>query len=217
MTARFLGDQIAFLRVTELDADGTTPSGANQWVTHQDIMSIEWENDQEDRESVDIGNTNRDYRIRYQRPAIKHGKIVRIGFRGNVPEAMAMLTGAPLNLDDSGDIIGEGDTDYNCGFVALEFAVKAISGACQTGSQGRSWRIFPKVGQWAITQDESYTDSNELPQIILEGYAEKNPNYDDPDDIWLDSPALLRATDYTSRAVLTETVPDETDGLEALA
>ena len=211
----FRGDQIALIRFTELDADGATLTGGNQWTTCCDISSVEWENDQEDRESVDVGNANRDCRVRYQRPAILHGKILRVSFVGQVPEAMNMLLDAPLNLNDAADIIGYGSTDYVCKFVSVEIIVKAISGACVTGSQGRAWRIFPKVGQWAITQDESYTDSNEVPMTILEGYAEKNPGYDDPDAIWLESPAKLRpAEDYTSTAVLTTALPECSGDLE---
>lgn len=203
----FRGDQIAFARFVELDGDGEAQPGDNVFTTCCDIDSIEWENDQEDRENVDLPNANRDCRVRYQRPAIKYGKIVRVGIIGSVPEILNITMGAPLNIDGGGDIVGEGDTAYECKFTSLEFAVKAISGACVTGTQGRAWRIFPKVGQWAITQDESYTNANEVPVTIIEGYAEMNPNYNDPFGIWLDSPAYLRPTDYTSRAVMSISLP----------
>lgn len=203
----FRGDQIAFVRLVELDADGASEVGGNVFTTCCDIDSIEWENDQEDRANVDIANANRDCLVRYSRPAVKYGKIIRIGIIGNVPEISNILTGATLNLDGSGDIIGEQDGDYVCKFVSVEFAVKAISGACATGTQGRAWRIFPKVGQWNITQDESYTNSNDVPVTIYEGYGEKNANFDDPFGIWNSSPSYFSVDAYTSRAVLTETLP----------
>lgn len=204
---RFRGDQVAFVRLVELDADGASEVGGNVFTTCCDIDSIEWENDQQDRENVDLPNANRDCLVRYSRPAIKYGKIVRLGVIGNVPEIANILTGAPLNLDGGGDIIGEQDTDYECKFVSVEFAVKAISAACATGTGGRAWRIFFKVGQWNITQDETYTNANEVPVTIYEGYAEKNANFDDPFGIWNSSPSYWDADAYTSRAVLAEAVP----------
>lgn len=203
----FLGDQIAFVRITELDADGAAEVGGNVFTTCCDIDSIDWENDQEDRANVDIPNANYTCRARYQRPAIKYGKTVRLGVIGTVPEIDNILTGAPLNLDGSAEIIGAQDTDYECKFVSIEFAVVAVSGACVTGSQGRTWRAFFKVGQWAKTQDESYTNANEVPVTIYEGYAEKNPNFDDPFGIWDDSPSYWSADAYDSYAVLTDSLP----------
>lgn len=203
----FRGDQIAFVRITELDADGAALVGGNVFTTCCDIDSIDYENDQEDRTNVDIPNANYDCKVRYQRPALKFGKILRIGVIGDVPEINNILTGAPLNLDALGEIIGDQDTDYECKFVSVEFAVKAISGACVTGSQGRKWKIFFKVGQWGITQDQSYTNSNEVPVTVYEGYGEKNPNFDDPFGIWNDSPSYYSADSYDSSATLTEALP----------
>jgi hypothetical protein len=202
----FRGADLAFLRIIERDADGAAIPGGNTFTTCCDIDSIEWENDQEDASNVDVPNASYDCRVRFRRPAIKYGKIVRIGTVGTVPEIANILTGAPLN-EDGGDIIGARDTDYECKFVSVEFAVKSLSAACVAGAGGRLWRNFFKVGQWAITQDESYTNSNEVPVTIYEGYGEKNANFDDPYGIWTGSPSLWDADSYDSYAVLDEALP----------
>lgn len=204
----FRGDQLAFVRITELDADGAADVGGNVFTTCCDIDSLEWDTDQEDRANVDIANANYDCRVRYTRPAIKYGTVVKLGVIGSVPEIANILTGAPLNLNGTADIIGAGDTDYTCKFVSVEFAVKAISGACATGAQGRLWRIFFKVGQWSITQNEKYDNGNTVPVTVYEGYGEKNSSFDDPFGIWNSSPSYYSSDLYSSYATLTDEVPD---------
>jgi len=212
----FRGDSIAELIITELDADGATLAGGHQYRTKCNIDSVEWENLQDDAEDIDIANANVDCKIKYRRPAKKYGKIVRIGTVGTIPEIDNILTGAPLNINGSGDIVGTIDTDYKCKNVAVELFVKPITGACSVGSEGYRMKLFPRIEQFAITQDETYTNSNEVPVVIYEGVAYKNPNYDDPDGRWDGTPSYWDADAYASSAIYTGTLPSASDDFVVL-
>lgn len=216
MASGFRGDQLAFLRAWELDNDGASLEDGDVFTTCCDIRSIEWEVDQEDAETVAIGNANRSCRVTYRRPAIKNGLIVRIGTVGRVPQFDSLLLDAPLNETGGGAVIGAQDVAYSCKYVALDFAVTAVSGACVTGAQGRLWRLFPRVGQWSITQEETYDDSNEVPTVIYEGYAELNENFDDPFGIWDGTPSYWSEDAFSSYAIVNTALPTCADDFTAV-
>lgn len=205
----FRGDQLAFVRFWEEDNDGAAEVGGNVFTTCCDIRSFNWEVDQEDAETVTVGNANRSCRASYRRPAIKNGLIVSVGTVGRVPELDNLLLGSPVNENVGNDVIGARDQAYTCKYVGIDLAVTAVSGACATGAQGRLWRAFFKVGQWNITQDETYDDNNEIPTVIYEGYAEVNPEFDDPFGIWDASPdSYWDEEAFTSYAILSTSLPE---------
>lgn len=199
---RFRGSEIERLIITELDAEGRYLAGGFQWITCCDIDSVEVENDQDDRERYVVPNANRTCRVATNRQAILYGKIVRIGFVGDSPFANMLLLGADPNFDGDGDIIGNGEEDYVCKYVSVEIVLKGLGDECVAAAGGRAWKIYPKVGQWGITQAANVTNSNEVGVTVFEGVGVKNPNYNDVDARWLESPAQLRpALDYSSWSV----------------
>lgn len=185
MSIAFRGDEVKFVRFTELNGDGTTNIIDGNTLIDCCIESISWDNDIRESESVEIPSANSDCDIRYRRKAKKFGGNLTISVRKNYPELENILLGSPLNLAGT-DVVGEQDVDFECKFISVELGISPIGGDCEAQELQlqTAWRLFPQVGYWAKTEAEEYSSGREVPTVTFTGYYETNPNFDDPYGIW---------------------------------
>lgn len=202
-------DEIGFVRITELNPDGTTTSGVSQTLTLCCLKSVEWELEQRDREAVDYTYANSNCDRREYRKAKKFGYLVRIGVDANIPYLENLLLGSPVIVDGAGDVTGEQDIDYGCKFTSIEIAMTAVGVDCPEDDLAppSGWRIFPKVGYWQKTGATTFDDGRTAPTFIYEGLAQINPNFDDPFGIWLPNGVIDPATNFSAKNIWDQPFP----------